>query len=285
MVAKALSVRLLAETFGAEVIGVNLSGAMDPEVFQEIRALWLRYELLLFRDQLLSKDDLVEFSALIGPLEKHVREEWLNDTHPEILQISNITNDGKPVGALGDTEVGWHYDQIYLPKPAVGSLLYSVKIPPDGGGTYFTDMTAAFARLPQHLKLVVEGRTAIQSYAAFNAMYSTNVNQVQSTLTADIAQPLVRTHPFTGRRALYLCPGMTTRICGLPEDESAAALKEIFDWCVRPEFVYRHDWQLGDALLWDNACTMHRRDPFDGQFERLMYRTTILSEPQRAVPF
>lgn len=285
MVSTALSVRPLTETFGAEVMGVTLSGAMDSDTFTEIRALWLRYELLLFRDQVLTKDDQIGFSRLIGPLERHVREEWLNETHPEILQITNIKKDGKAIGALADTEVGWHYDQIYLPKPAVGSLLYSLKIPPDGGSTYFCDMTAAFARLPQHLKMLVEGRNAIQSYAAFNAMYSTDVNAKQASYTADLAQPLVRTHPFSGRKALYLCPGMTTKICGLSDDESANALQEIFDWCQRPEFVYRHDWRLGDALLWDNACTMHRRDPFDGQYDRLMHRTTILSEPGRAIPF
>jgi taurine dioxygenase len=285
MVSTALHVRPLAETFGAEVYGVKLSGDMDPETFAEIRALWLRYELLLFRGQSLSKDDHVGFSRLIGPLERHIREEWLNDTHPEILQISNIKKEGKALGALGDIEVGWHYDQIYLPKPAVGSLLYSVKIPPEGGSTSFADMTAAYERLPAALKALVDGRVAVQSYAAFNSRYSTDPNEKQHNITPDRTHPLVRTHPFSGRRALYICPGMTVQIVGLPKDESDAALEELFAWSVRPEFVYRHDWQLGDALLWDNACTMHRREPFDGQYDRLMHRTTILSAPDRAIPF
>ena len=285
MVSRALQVRPLAETFGAEVYGVSLSGEMDAGTFAEIRALWLRYELLLFRDQSMSKDDHVGFSRLIGPLEHHIREEWLNDTHPEILQITNIKKDGKPLGALADAEVGWHYDQIYLPRPAVASVLYSLKIPPEGGSTYFADMTAAYERLPRHLKEIVDGRTAIQSYGAFNSRYSTDINDSQASLTPDRTHPLVRTHPYTGRRALYVCPGMTIGITGLPEDEGTAVLQALFEWSVRPEFVYRHDWRLGDALLWDNACTMHRRDPFDGRHDRLMHRTTILAAPERAIPF
>jgi taurine dioxygenase len=126
---------------------------------------------------------------------------------------------------------------------------------------------------------------AVQSYAAFNNRYSTDPNEKQHNITPDRTHPLVRTHPFSGRRALYICPGMTVQIVGLPKDESDAALEELFAWSVRPEFVYRHDWQLGDALLWDNACTMHRREPFDGQYDRLMHRTTILSAPDRAIPF
>jgi taurine dioxygenase len=285
MVSTALKVRPLSETFGAEVYGVKLSGDIDAETMTDIRALWLRYELLLFRDQQMTKDDHVGFSRQIGPLEKHIREEWLNDTHPEILQITNIKKDGKPLGALADTEVGWHYDQIYLPKPALASVLYSLKIPPEGGSTYFADMTAAYARLPQHLKTIIAGRTAMQSYAAFNASYSTDINERQAKHSADLTHPIVRTHPYTGRQALYICPGMTIGITGLPEDEGKAVLQELFDWCVQPEFVYRHDWQLGDALLWDNACTMHRRDPFDGKHDRLMHRTTILPVMERSIPF
>lgn len=285
MVAKTLEVRPLTETFGAEVLGVALSGEISLDTLAEIKALWLRYGVLLFRGQSMSKDEHIGFSRLIGPLETHLREEWLNDTHPEILQITNIRKDGKATGALADGEVGWHFDQIYLPKPAIASLLYSIKIPPVGGGTHFADMTSAYARMPQHLKQIVDGRNAIQSYVAFNLMYSTDTNAKQTNMTPDIAHPLVRTHPYSGRKALYVCPGMTVKICGLPDDESRTVLDELFAWQVREEFVYRHDWALGDGVLWDNACTMHRRDDFDGTHERLMYRTTILPQPDRAIPF
>ena len=146
-------------------------------------------------------------------------------------------------------------------------------------------MTSAYERLPRALKDMVDGRQAIQSYDNFNSMYSTKTSGKQTNLTPNIAQPLVRTHPVTGRKALYLCPGMTIAIAGIDETESADLLKQLFDWTLKKEFVYKHEWHVGDGLLWDNACTMHRREPFDGGYERLMYRTTILPPNDRSVPF
>ena len=124
----------------------------------------------------------------------------------------------------------------------------------------------------------------MQSYEAFNRVYSVPTSEVQKRKSADIDQPMVRTHPYTGRRALYLCPGMTTRVLDMDEAESETLLKFLFEWAVREEFVYAHVWRPGDALLWDNASTMHRRDPFDPAERRLMKRTTILPDPSRAVP-
>ncbi len=280
-----LDITPITETFGAIISGVKLSNQMSQDELNQIKSYWNRYQILLFRDQDLSKEDIIGFSRELGDLEIHIRNEWLNETHPEILQISNINVDGKPIGALSDGEVGWHYDQIYLKRPALGSLLCSVKIPPEGGCTYFADMTTAYERLPLELKATIDGRLGIQSYENFNNLYSTKTDENQTSLTQKITQPLVRTHPVTGRRALYLCPGMTVGITGIPDDESDAILQQLFDWCLQDEFVYKHSWRLGDALLWDNACTMHRREPFDSVHERLMFRTTILPQAERAVPF
>ncbi len=202
-----------------------------------------------------------------------------------MLYISNIKENGREIGILAENEVGWHYDQIYLPKPAVGSLLCAVKLPPEGGSTYFADLAAAYEALPQEMKDRLEGKRAIQSYEAFNRAYSVPTSKVQKKKTQDIDQPVIRTHPITGKPALYLCPGMTTRILGMTETESRETLDFLFDWIVLEEFVYQHDWRLGDCLIWDNACTMHRRDPFDPQYQRLMKRTTILPPEALAVPF
>lgn len=279
-----LSVRPLNPTFGAEVSGIDLSQSQDASTVRELAGLWHRFSLLLFRGQRLTERQLVDFSRNLGSLEIHVRREYLSRENPEILMISNMKENGRPIGILSDTEVGWHYDQIYLPRPAVGSLLYSVIIPPSGGQTSFADMTAAYERLPDATKQRIAGRKAVQSYEAFNRAYSVPTNDEQRKKTPDVEHPIVRTHPWTGRKALYLCPGMTTAIVGLPKDESDALLAELFAWCVRPEFVYTHDWVLGDALLWDNACTMHRREPFDGNAQRLLKRTTILPPAELAVP-
>ncbi len=280
-----LSTRSLSATFGVEVSGVDLSKPQDAQTARALRALWQKHELLLFRDQQLEERHLVDFSRNFGALEIHLRREYLSPENPEILYVSNLKKDGKPIGILADTEVGWHYDQIYLPGPAVGSMLYSVIIPPDRGATSFADMSAAYEALPEATKARLAGRRAVQSYEAFNRAYSVPTNDEQRKKTPDIEHPLVRTHPYTGRRALYICPGMTVRIAGMEQRESDDLLAELFAWTTQPRFVYTHTWKLGDALLWDNACTMHRREPFDSSQQRLMKRTTILPEAALATPF
>lgn len=280
-----LDVRKLTPSFGAEVIGLNLSKSVSDDLLAEVKALWAEHQLLLFRGQSIDEPDAVAFSRQLGELEIHVRKEYLSPENPEILYVSNMRVDGKPIGILSDTEVGWHYDQIYLPRPAVGSLLYAVTLPANGGQTSFANMSAAYEGLSDRIKEQLEDRKAVQSYENFNAQYSVPTNSDQKNRTPDIEQPIIRTHPISGRRALYICPGMTTQIVGMDGDESRALLDYLFEWSVRPEFVYTHSWAHGDALLWDNAATMHRREPFDGNEERLMKRTTILPPEKFAVPF
>ncbi|MGY8962502.1 MAG: TauD/TfdA dioxygenase family protein [Rhodospirillales bacterium] len=280
-----LDVRKLTQSFGAEVMGLSLSESVSDGLLAEVKALWAEHQLLLFRGQALEEPDAVAFSRLLGDLEIHVRKEYLSPENPEILYVSNMRVDGNPIGILSDTEVGWHYDQIYLARPAVGSLLYAVTLPANGGQTSFANMSAAYEGLSGRIKEQLEGRKAIQSYENFNAQYSVPTNSDQKKRTPDIEQPVVRTHPVSGRKALYICPGMTTQIVGMDRDESRALLDYLFEWSVRPEFVYTHAWAHGDALLWDNAATMHRREPFDGNEDRLMKRTTILPPEECAVPF
>ena len=277
--------RPLSKSFGAEVLGFQLSGTPSGEDIIAIRKLWAEHKLLLFRGQSFDEAALVAFSRQFGDLEIHVREEYLSPEHPEVLYVSNIERDGRRIGILSDNEVGWHYDQIYLPKPAVGSLLMADTLPPEGGNTEFADMCAAWEALPTGTRAKLDGCLANQSYEAFNSTYSVPTNNKQKARSPDIRHPIVRTHPVTNRKALYLCPGMTTEIVGWDATESAEMLEFLFEWTTRPEFVYSHQWQPGDAVMWDNACTMHRRDPFDPQHERLMKRTTILPPPDLAVPF
>jgi taurine dioxygenase len=279
------STRPLGQSFGAEVLGFQLSATPSGEDIIAIRKMWAEHKLLLFRGQSFDEAALVAFSRQFGDLEMHVREEYLSPEHPEVLYVSNIERDGRRIGILSDNEVGWHYDQIYLPKPAVGSLLMADTLPPEGGNTEFADMCAAWEALPAETRAKLDGCLANQSYEAFNSTYSVPTNNKQKARSPDIHHPIVRTHPVTNRKALYLCPGMTTEIVGWDAAESAEMLEFLFEWTTRPEFVYSHQWQPGDALMWDNACTMHRRDPFDPQHERLMKRTTILPPPDLAVPF
>lgn len=278
-------VRKLTDTFGVEVGGARIAAQVDASTVESVRSLWAEHKLLLFRDQGADESALVRFSGRFGDLEVHVRTEYLSPDHPEILYVSNVKDGDRSIGILADTEVGWHYDQIYLPRPAVGSLLCAVDLPPTGGNTYFADMAAAYEALPSEMKKLLEGKKANQSYEAFNRVYSVPTNESQKKRSPDIEQPVVRTHPITGIKALYLCPGMTTHIVGMDKAKSRYTLDFLFDWCVRPEFVYTHEWRVGDCLMWDNACTMHRRDPFDRSCTRLMKRTTILPPADLAVPF
>jgi len=277
-------IRALGATFGAEILDFLISSGASTEDSTAIKTLWAEHKLLLFRHQTLDESTLVNFSQLFGALEIHVRTEYLSPNHPEILYVSNIKKNGQKVGILADTEVGWHYDQIYLPRPAVGSLLMAYTLPPEGGNTEFADMTTAYEELPESVKKRLHNARAVQSYEAFNRAYSVPTNREQKKKSPDIEHPIVRTHPITGRRALYLCPGMTTEIVGWDPGESRAMLDYLFEWSIQPRYVYSHVWQPGDALLWDNACTMHRRDPFDQNHERLMKRTTILPPQELAVP-
>lgn len=279
------AIRPLSATFGAEVLDFQLTENPSDEDTNAIRELWAEHKLLLFRNQSFNEAGLVGFSQRFGDLEIHVREEYLSPEHPEILYVSNIERDGKRIGILSDNEVGWHYDQIYLPKPAVGSLLMADTLPPEGGNTEFADMCTAWDALPEETRNRLDGALANQSYEAFNQAYSVPTNTKQKARSPDIHHPIARTHPVTGRKALYLCPGMTTEIVGWDPAESEEMLSFLFDWTTKPEFVYSHAWQPGDALMWDNACTMHRRDPFDPQHARLMKRTTILPPAELAVPF
>ena len=278
------NIRKLSDSFGAEVLDFTISDNTPIDQLTAIKELWAEHKLLLFRNQSVSESTLVDFSRGFGELEIHVRKEYLSPTHPEILYISNIVDEGRRVGILADTEVGWHYDQIYLPRPAVGSLLCADILPPAGGNTEFADMGAAYQALPDTTKDRLAGCKAVQSYEAFNRAYSVPTNEEQKRRSPDIQHPLIRQHPITGKPSLYLCPGMTTEIVGWAAEESAQMLEELFAWCVQPQFVYSHQWRDGDALLWDNACTMHRRDPFDQAHKRLMKRTTILPPEHLAVP-
>lgn len=281
----ALAIQPIKGTFVGEVEPLDLRKIDDATVVG-LKDAWNRYQVLVFRGLTMEEGDLVAFSRRFGDLEIHVRTEYLSRDYPEILYVSNMKDDsGRTIGILSDGEVGWHYDQIYLPRPAVGSFLMAHTLPKGGGATSFADMSLAYEMLPEATKKIIDGRKAVQSYEAFNAAYSVPTSGKQRKQTPDIEHPIVRTHPITGRKALYVCPGMTTRIVGLPDAESRAVLDELFAWTVRPEFVYTHNWRAGDGVMWDNASTMHRREPFDGAAQRLMKRTTILPPPELAVPF
>jgi taurine dioxygenase len=284
-----LESRRLHNSFACEVLGLRLWESQDGRTIDELRALWARHPVLVFRRQALSESELADFSACFGPLERTVRTDWASPVRPEVGLISNLKDaQAKPIGGLGDGEIQWHSDQSYMLNPATGAMLYALELPPEGGATYWVDLCAAYAGLPDRLKRAVEGKRAVFSYVKRLTGYQ-GVDRVLSEeakrKTPPILHPLVHMHPVTGRQALYLDSTTTVGIDGMEEASGAALLDEIYEFATRPEFTYCHRWQVGDALLWDNGFTMHRREPFDPLARRLMKRTTIfLSRERHIVP-
>jgi len=279
--------RALDRSFAREVVGLRLWEQVDDQTINELRDLWAHHPLLVFRRQALSEDELAGFSALFGPLERIVRTDWASPVRPEVGVISNLKDgQGKPIGGLGDREIQWHSDQSYMQNPATGAMLYALELPPEGGTTSWADLCAVYAGLPDRLKCAVEGRRAIFDYSKRLSGYQ-GVDRVISDevkrKTPPVLHPLVHIHPITGRKALYLDSTTTIGIDGMDEASGSTLLGEIYDFATRPEFVYRHHWQVGDALLWDNGFTMHRREPFDPLARRLMKKTTIFLSCERHI--
>jgi len=284
-----LESRVLDNSLACEIGGLHLWEHQDAQTVDQLRALWALHPVLVFRRQALSEDELADFSARFGALERTVRTDWASPVRAEVGLISNLKDSqGKPIGGLGDGEIQWHSDQSYMLNPATGAMLYALELPPEGGDTSWVDLCAAYAGLPDRLKRAAEGRHAIFSYAKRLAGYQgvdRTISEEAKRKTPPILHPLVHTHPITGRTALYLDSTTTVGIYGMDETSGAALLEEIYQFATRPEFVYRHHWQVGDALLWDNGFTMHRREPFDPSARRLMKRTTIfLSRERHIIP-
>ena len=272
--------------FAAEIGGVTLDDVLKEGVQRRLQHLWLKHQVLVFRD-LDTEDEerLIGLSKIFGRLEIHSRAEYLSSKTPQLLYVSNMMDGKRKVGVLGDGEAGWHTDQTYRPTPALGSLLAAVIVPPEGGNTSFADMYAAYDALPQALKLRLEELRAVNSYEVFNQSYSEPANNQQRDVGIVQTHPMVRTHPITGRKAIYASKNIIPYIVGMDEASSKELMDELTALTFKPEFVYEHKWNVGDGVLWDNACVMHKRDTWDPAFPRLMKRTTIRPPEDLAIPF
>jgi len=265
--------------FGLEVLGVELA-SLDDATFAAILRAWQEQPLLLFRRQVLSEADLVALSERFGEL--FVVPNYLNSRqHPAIMYVSNLlTQSGRRVGSLASSELNWHSDQSYQPRPATGSIFYAVEMPEGQGCTSWCNGELAYAMLPQDLQAELEG---LEGESRYNGYEREQISEAEKQAMREkyppVRHPLVLTHPATGRKTLYLDISITYRIVGLPEARSKALLKELAAVMTRPECVYAHEWRMGDVMLWDNGRTCHRRDPIDPDVPRLAKRTTIYLRP------
>ncbi len=270
-----LQVRPLSPALGAEILGVDLSQPMSDALFEKILQCWHDNIVVLFRDQHLSEADQVRFAERFGPLAlSHTRR--YTTANPAVMLISNIRANGKQIGALPDGEMQFHSDQCYQEKPAMASMLYAIEIPSKGGNTLFANAYKAYETLPEDIKRRLEGRKAIHAYD-YDAASTKRGTRIKEGVPY-FAHPAVRTHPATGRKALYVNRLMTIAIEGLPEEESDELLNFLFAHQENPAFIYEHVWRVDDLLMWDNRCALHARSDFSADERRLMRRVTVLGE-------
>ncbi|MFQ5995713.1 MAG: TauD/TfdA dioxygenase family protein [Acidiferrobacterales bacterium] len=275
-----LEVRPHTSVLGAEVIGADLSRFEDDRQFAQIHQALLEHGVLAIRDQHITPEQHIAFSRRFGELEVHVMDQYLLPGHPEILLISNKEVNGKPIG-LRDAGNEWHTDISYKERPALGSLLYALEIPPQGGDTLFADLYAAYDALTEEMKARISGLKAIHSYAQYDERSrqkggrQTAMSETQKTQVPQVAHPLVRLHPETRRQALYVSPGLVIGIEGMDDTEAHALLGELNAHATQPRFLYQHTWRLDDVLFWDNRRTIHLATGYDPKYTRHMHRTTI----------
>jgi taurine dioxygenase len=268
---------------GAEIQNVELNSLTDQD-FNEIHRTWLDHLVVRFRGQRLTFEDLIAFSRRFGELDWAPVQETgrrFVDGHPEIYVVSNVIENGVPIGSLGAGEAVWHTDMSYLDHPPKASMLYALEIPPAGGDTHFCNMYRAYESLPDALRQRAAGLTL-----KHDATYNSGGYVRQGLAATDdpvsssgVYHPLVCIHPETGRRALYLGRRRNAYIGGLPLSESEALLDELWSYATRDHIAWHNQWQPGDVVLWDNRCTMHRRDSFDPNSRRILHRTQIKSGP------
>jgi len=268
------ALRPLSPALGAEISGIDLRDPIDAALKGKLLDAWHEHLIILLRDQVLDEDAQVRFAETFGPPAKITSGRSFSVRHPSVMLISNIRQDGKPIGALPDGEMQFHTDQCHQAVPAKATLLYAMEIPSLGGNTLFANAYAAYATLPADIKARIEGRRALNAYDKDSTQRTARYDNAASSCW----HPVVRTHPATGRKALYVNRLMTREIEGLPRAESDALLEKLFDHQEQQQFIYEHVWRPGDLLMWDNRCTLHARTDFPAGERRLLRRVTILGE-------
>lgn len=277
---QSFEIRRLPAPFGAEVLGLDLSRPLNDADFQRVHRAHLDHHVLVFRGVRITPAQQITFSRRFGPLQIHVQKKFQLAGHPEVLVVSNIKLDGEPIG-LGDAGHFWHSDLSYKATPSLGSLLHAQELPIEGGDTLFADQHAAYAQLPQALKDRIANLTAEHSYLAkydelrARSPWRPVLTQAQLDEVRPAVHPIVRTHPETDRKALFVSEHFATRVPGLPDEESRALLAELFARSVQPGFVYRHQWRAHDMVFWDNRSVMHLAAGTPDHLRRKLYRTTI----------
>lgn len=260
----------LGDGVGAEIGGLRFEGPSLDESISTVRRVWREHPVVRLRDLRLDDAALVELTRGLGepelPPPNDDGQPYVPE-HPEVMIISNVEADGRKIGSLGNAEAVWHSDLNFQKEPPAASLLYALEAPAEGGATGFANMYRAYEGLDPELARAVAGRS-IRHDGRFN---SAGLPRLKACPSAE--HPIVRTHPDTGRKCLYLGRRAHAQVVGLPGDESEALLDALWEHAVSPRFVWYQHWKVGDLIIWDNRCMLHRRDSFDAAARRVLHRT------------
>jgi taurine dioxygenase len=278
-----IGVTRLSAAVGAEV-AVDVTRPLKQETVEQINTALAEHCVLLFRNAEITPEQHIAFSRNFGPLEAHLLAEFSLPEHPEIFVVSNVKEGGKLKGAVYAGQF-WHSDLSYMKKPSLGSLLLCHEMPAVGGDTMWANMYMAYETLSEPMQAFIGGLKAVHDYShAYDTYFAKlpdrpPLTPEQRAKTPPVTHPMVRTHPVTGRKALYVNPGFTKGIVGMPEEESRPILDFLHRHSTRPEFTYRHKWRVHDMMFWDNRCSMHYAlADYDFSVRRHMHRTTIAGD-------
>lgn len=271
--AAAFQLNPLSPRFAAEMVGLDLRQPLGKATKDAIYDAFVRYHVLCFRDQHLDQDEQVAFSLQFGTLERHTLRNR-GKVNPLVHVVSNLGADAKPSGKVKST--GWHSDKSFRPEPSLATILHAVVMPPDGGDTCFADMTAAYEALPDEEKRALDGVKVIHSWELSREHDRAKPSAEEIAEAPPMTHPLVRIHPDTGRRSLFMGQHCS-HIDGRPMDAGRARVIELEAHATQERFTYRHTWRMGDMLMWDNRCLLHRADPnFDAAiYPRVLHRTCL----------
>ena len=270
-------IRPLKPCFGAEILDVDLSRA-DEATIKGVVETFHKHGAILLRGQTMTPGQLTDFVAQFGEPEDHTLQEFTVPGFPKVYTLSNRIVDGKPIGAHNDG-VGWHTDYSYKPKPVMATMLYAVEVPPEGSDTLLADCVAAWNALSPDRQAQLDGKILHHSYQHFMSTREYGARELSDELKAanpDVYHPLIRTHPADGRKALWPSTGTVIEVMDMPNPEGLDLVQELVDFTTQDKFVFRHKWQVGDILMWDNRCTLHTGTLYDDtKYIREMHRLWV----------
>ena len=273
--------RPLCPAFGAEIIGIDLSAALDDEIYDRIYSAFIDYQLILFRDQDLPPARQVALGRHFGEVQVHVMDQYHAEGFPELYYLSNLDEQGNPSGAHPDKgTLAWHTDGSWRQVTGQATMMYAEEVPPSGGETHFCDMYGAYDALSAEMKERLAGLRAVHNldFSRTRRHGEDPMTETQKQAVPPVDHPIIRTHPDTGRKCVFL-GDHAERVQGLDYDEGRDLIEEVNALAVRDDLTYRHRWQPRELLIWDNRCLMHKATPYDTSGERrVMRRCTVLGE-------